>query len=671
MNRENYLTVAVNKIKVVEQSEDTILFSRPLVITDSTQQLNGTQYDIGSMDVSSYKGLITVNHSSGIQDIVGKVVGLAKGRAKVTIDGIKFAVKENAMAQFAMEMLKGGFVTDFSIETIGPWPDEEGVYKDSKLVGLSMVIVGNNTSATVNQLAYNSIQKAKEQGLDTSLLEKEYTEKKEPLDKTKNVSDNAIDMKFVTVKNSRDFSIEVTYKNAAGDEVKTTLATNATIDVSEDQKEVVEKQINDAKAPEKKIEPKKEDNQVDLKAIVENAVSPLTAKIVELEQKVFDNSAKEPQFKKVAQEKITNTLSAMDWRERSAKQINYAWEWLKGGNDESKNSLFEINKFHLEELQKAKKVSNSITIADFGNFVINPELLSQIEGYRSNFQALLARFPFTETLSLQMAWLKRNGDINMQEVEMCDDGADGNLKPISEYDATIKQSNLHELAAVTPVCNAATRFLATDLLGDVSQGYRTDFDRKKSQLVIARLQQAVNETGFKSPYNVSTTVGATALNSIIDVVARIAEEVEDGVFIFNTKTYFEILRRAMLAGINTDTGFGLFTTGNQPQLVGRNYIVVPNELMPSLNSGETKTFVIEGENVTINQAIFYVNPSIWSGRTSGGLQYDLSTEAAYEVGGDVRSAYQRNELVLRGSFFRGGAIRDTARVASLFAAGVS
>ena len=33
-------------------------------------------------------------------------------------------------------------------------------------------------------------------------------------------------------------------------------------------------------------------------------------------------------------------------------------------------------------------------------------------------------------LSLQMAWLARSGDINMQEVEHCDDGADGNLKTI-------------------------------------------------------------------------------------------------------------------------------------------------------------------------------------------------------------------------------------------------
>ena len=59
-----------------------------------------------------------------------------------------------------------------------------------------------------------------------------------------------------------------------------------------------------------------------------------------------------------------------------------------------------------------------------------------------------------------MAWLARSGDINMQEVEHCDDGADGN-KPLTIF-SRIQTSNLHELAAVTPVCDAATRFLAVE-----------------------------------------------------------------------------------------------------------------------------------------------------------------------------------------------------------------
>lgn len=652
-----------NKIKMSDSGE-VVMFSKPMPITDNSEQYNGTRYDIPSMDISGFKGHLTVNHSGSIMDIVGNVIGLQKGRNKITIDGIKFAVKENAMAQFAKDMLMGGFVTDFSIESIGPWPNDDGIYMNSALVGLSMVIVGNNKSATVNQIAYNSIEKAKKQGLDTSILEQEYPEVKETIDKSSAVSDNDVEMKFVTIKNSRNFAIEVTYKNAAGDDVKTTLQANSTIDVSEDQKDAVEKQINDA------ADPKAADNDVAtiVKNAIKDATEPLVAKVNDLEKKIFDNSAQEPSFKKVNSTKTIDDLKNMDWRELSAKQINSAWDWLKGGNAEARKALVSINGYNLERLQEKKIVPNSITIADFGNFVINPELLSTIEGHRSNFQPLLSRVEFRETLSLEMAWLKRSGDIDMEEVENCDDGADGNLKPIKEYEATINRSNLQELAAVTPVCNAATRFLAADLLSDVAAGYRTDFDRKKAQLVIARLQQAVDSTGNKVPYN--GTSDTTTLKSWIETWVKAQEEIMGGVFIFNQKTYGELLMRAIGAGISGPLA-GLFTTGDQPLIAGSPYIVVPNELMPSLNSAETKSFTIEGSTVSITQAVFYADLSTFSGRTSGGLQYDLSTEASYEDGVSTKSAFQRNELVLRGSFFRGGAVRDDDKVASMFAAGVS
>jgi len=116
---------------------------------------------------------------------------------------------------------------------------------------------------------------------------------------------------------------------------------------------------------------------------------------------------------------------------------------------------------------------------------------------------------------------------------------------------------------------------------------------------------------------------------------------------------------------------GLFTTGDQRMILGRPYIVVPNELLPTLNTAETKSFKVEGSSVTINKAVFYVDLSTFTGRTSGGLKYDLSTEAAYEDGETVKSAFQRNELVLRGSFFRGGAVKDTDKVVALGAPGVS
>ena len=431
----------------IDKGEGYIEFTKPLPITDDSEQRNGTRYDIKSMDISEYKGNLTANHSMDIREIIGKVKGVKKTSNRVVIEGVQFATKENALALYAYNMMKGGYLTDFSIETFGPYPDEEGIYHNAKLVGLSAVVVGNNRSARINELqsiAVNSLQEAKKNGLDTKSIE------------------------------------QLCYN-------KETVINNSKNNMEEEKKPVVE--APQAPAPVENVE-----------EAVKNAISPLVEKVKELETKIFDNSAKEPEFKKDIKV-VSNKLGDLSYKERHAKQINHAWDMLKGGSMEASQKLADINKFHLEKLQEAGIVSNTITIADMGNFVISPELLSDIKGHRSDFTSLLSKLDWRETLSTQMAWLSRSGDISMSEVEMCDDGANGNLKPISEYSASIQTSTLHELAAVTPVCNAATRFLAVDLLADVAAGYRNDYDRKRAQLYIVRLQQAVNATGNVVTYS--------------------------------------------------------------------------------------------------------------------------------------------------------------------------
>ena len=633
---ENKILVQTNGIKVLEESDNIIKFAKPLPITNNEVQLNGTRYDIASMQIDTFKGLITADHASNLKSIIGKVIGLEKEKNKVTIEGIDFAVKENSFAQFAKDMLLAGYATDFSIETIGPWPDEEGIYKDSQLVGLSMVVVGNNQKATINQIAYNSIAKAKESGLDTSELEELYVT---PLDKDKIINNNVI-----TMKDEKDI---ITKNEVVETEPEVTI-----------EDKVEEKPVEDVK-PEVKEDKPAEQSVSDA---VKSAVEPLLTKINELETKVFDNSAEEPMFKKINVVQATSELSSMGYKQRHALQINNAWDYLKGGNQEAAKKLQTINEFHVEELKKSGKVDNQITMADFGNFVISPELLTEIEGVRSDFSALLSKVTFRDTLSLQMSWLKRNGDVDMSSVEMCDDGADGNLKPISEYGADIQTSNLEELAAVTPVCNAATRFLAVDLLGDIAAGYRTDYDRKKAQLVIAKLQQAIDSTGNSVEFDVSTDLAS--LKSLIASLKLIVSSVPNGVFIFNNSTYWTFVEKIMGAGISGPLST-IFTTGDQAAFLGKSYIVVPDELMPTLGLGDTKVFTVGGVAVTINQGLFYADLSTFTGRTSGGLNFDLSTEAAYEIDGSTRSAFQRNELVLRGSFFRGGAIKDEDKVAGL------
>lgn len=662
----HYITVAKNAL--VDMGDGVIEFKNSLEITNDQEQRNGTRYEIKSMDLSEYNNQLTANHENNIESVIGQVFGTRKvANKRVVIDGIRFAIKENALARFAYDMLVGGFLTDFSIETFGPWPDQEGVYKESKLTGLSLVVVGNNRGARVNspefdQLAHNSMEQAKKDGLDTSLVEKNLL----CYDNSNSQSNKETNMKYKLIKNGRNFAIVVNFKDDSGADVSVSVAPGQSVQVLAEQAAAVEKQMNDATEPEKPAKPAEGTSAEALKAVVEAAVKPLAEKLAQVEKNAFDKAASEPGFRKDASGK--SEVAKMNWKERHGQQILQAWNFLKAGDRDAQAKLAEINKIHLEALQEKGLVANTITIADMGNFVISPELLSEIEGFRSDFSALISRLDYRETLSLQMAWLKRSGDINMQEVEMCDDGSDGNLKPISEYGASIETSNLHELAAVTPVCNAATRFLAADLLGDVARGYRTDYDRKRAQLFIARLQQAVNATGNAVTY--ATTSDTNALKSLIETWAAATEEIMNGTFIFSNRTYGELVKRIVGAGISGPLA-GVFTTGDQPLFLGRPYIVVPNELMPALNTAETRVFTVEGVNVTINKGAFYTDLSQFSGRTSGGLQYDLSTEAAYEEGETVKSAFQRNELVLRGSFFRGGAIRDEDRVWALNAPGVS
>lgn len=620
MKNNYHLSIETNGIKT--EGEDTVVFTKPVTITDDSEQRNGTKYDIGSMEME-WNGKLTANHSDRIEEIIGKVVGLAKKRNRITIDGIKFAVQQSALARFARDMMLGGFATDLSIETYGPYPDESGVYKNARLVGCSLVVTGNNKSATLNELAMNSIKESKELGLDTHVVEHLYLSQV-----INNPSQNTMDTP-----------------------------------VAGEQKPEVTPEVT----PEVKPEAPAADNSA-MEAMIKNLFKEQNSKIEKLEQSIFDKKVEEPKFKKSNAVSVENELGTMGYKERHGMQINYAWDMLKGGNMSAGQKLADINKFHMEELKKANIVPNSVTMGDFGNFVISPELLSEIQGFRSNYSSILSRFPFQETLSLQMAWLNRSGDINMQEVEMCDDEADGNLKPISEYGADIRTSNLHELAAVTPVCNAATRFLAVDLLGDIAQGYRTDFDRKRAQLIIARLEQAVEANGNSTVY--ATTSNINALNSWVGVLAALAEESPNGVLIMNYSSYWQLVTRMFGSGVSGDIK-GVFTSGEVTPILGAPTVLVPNDLLPTLNTAETKSFVVEGVTVTVNHAVFYVEPSNWKGRTSGGLSYDLSTDAAYEVESSVRSAFQRNELVLRGSFFRGGAILNQDLVSALGAAGVS
>lgn len=654
MNK-NHIGLHVETNSIVDEGNGMITVKGGLTLTDESTQRNGTRYDIKTLDIQEYDGKLFANHGDewgnyNIETIIGKLVNVHKVGKRVVADGIKYFT-DNPLGLLAYNGVAKGFLTDYSIGTLGPEPDE-GVFKNHTLFETSQVGIGNNKNAKLNELAVNSIKQAKKQGLDTSQLEQIFNYTEETITKEET------NMSYKTVKNNRSFSVEVKYTNADGEEVTSEVAAGASIDVAEEQAEAVTNQIVTAAEP-----------KSDVAAIVNAALAPLKEELNSY-KKAFDAAAEEPEFQlnsvsdfKIGK-KVENALKGMDYRELHQNQIE---AFRRGGSHASE--LQSINAFNLERLKAEKIVRNSMTIADMGNFVISPEMLSEIQGCRTSYASVIDNTEWRETLSTQMAWLERSGDIDMQEVDFCEDtdgsvGSDANLKPISEYGATPRTSDLSEVAAVTPICNAATRFLAVDILGDVAAGYRNDYDRKRAQLFVARLQEAVDSNGNDVDYDVASP--ENALISFLDVFGEISTCTPTGTYVLSDKSLIELRKQLILAG-GSDAYNSVFFRGENgvPTIDGKPYIVVPSDLLPTLGTNETKTFGIDGGTVTVDKPVFYLDLSNFTGRTSGGLQYDLATQAAYEDGGRVKSAFQRNEIVLRGSFFRGGAIKDLNQVAAI------
>ncbi|MFA9227989.1 MAG: hypothetical protein ACEQR7_06110, partial [Agathobacter rectalis] len=329
-NKNNKYIINVEKNAFSDQGDGKIMFSgKGLTITDNSEQWNGTHYDIPSMNIDQFGERLTANHSDDIQDVIGKVIGTTKIGNRVVIQGIQFATKENALALYAYNMMKSGFLTDFSIETLGPWPNEEGVYMNSNLVGLSLVVVGNNKKARVNEvemqaLALNTIDQAKKDGLDTTYITENLCYNKTDKDSTINNS-KKIDNMFITIKNSRDFAVVIKYKNASGEEVERELKANESIDISEDQKNAVEDQIKKAVAPAK-------DTTAEVEAKVKEAMSPLLKELQEMKKEIFNKKVDEPIFTKARVAQVSSELNAMPWQQRHGIQIEMAWNMLKNND---------------------------------------------------------------------------------------------------------------------------------------------------------------------------------------------------------------------------------------------------------------------------------------------------------------------------------------------------
>lgn len=720
---KNQLQISVSNSGFVDEGDGFISFPGGLTITDDTVMRSGTSYDVATLDISKYPGQLTADHYDSLGTLIGKTIGVTKEGNRVAVQGIRYAVTQNPYARLAYDLLVGGFSNSFSVETYGPWPDQQDpVYRNHELVGLSQVVVPNNYNATINQfneIVHNSLERSQQDGLDITGVEEKF------LSKVKLIKSEVVKEESMTEEEKAKLAVE----EAAKIEAETAAAEKAKQDAADEvakaaeeakakaeaeakeadakaeaeAKEAAEKAAEEAKVAEEaakakeaeeaeakakaeqeaeaalknqtnkneeKLEMTKEEMAELVASSVAAALKPVQEELAaakELAQNAFDAQAKEPEFEKV-EKVVTNSYDELSAEELFAKQLNAAVAVERLQSVEGRKTLNEINARNLAELKKAKIVNAAMTLEDLGNFVIAPELYNQVVGVRTNYQTLVDATQWRETNSLEFAWLSRTADIDMQSVAIgalgdvpTPDTTNNRLKPVSMPAYGTHTDKLEEMAAVTPISINVIKFAAADILADVAEGYRNDYDRKRAQLIVARLQQAVNTTGNKQTFDISDgLVGWARVTSLISDATTV------GTLVMNNKTLTELKGQA-LANYNGS----ILAEISGGTILGTPFIVVPNDLLPTINTTETKSFTVQGVAVTIDQAVFYGDLRTFTGRSSGGLKYDVDGSASYEVNSVVYSAYQRNEIVLRGSFFRGGVVKDPNVIASIRATAIS
>lgn len=665
MNQSFKNTVQLTTNSYKDEGDGVVSFPNGLIISDDQIQRNGTRYDIKTLDISKYAGQLTADHEDKLRNILGRVEGVKKNDHSVTIDKIVYAVKQNPYARLAYDLLVGGFSKGFSTETIGPPTDpSDNTHRGHELVGLSQVVTPNNYSAIINTVK-NSLKKAEEDGLDVSEIQNEFLNKEEENNMEEEKAPKAeevVEVPQETVEVENEISDEQVVKLFDTlDEIKQLVSKDQ--DEDEEETEIDEDMDKDNTEESEKDEAPafnevetKEGNTM-TKDEVKNAIQEALSGFV-------SKNATAPEFKQG--QAVSDNYSNLSAREIFEKQVNAAIDAETTGSIESKQTLNKINEHNLNSLKQAGIVRNTMTLASMGNFVISPEQYEKIVGTRTDYTALLDATEWQEIDSLEYAYVVRNGDIDMQNVALCDD-QNKNLKPISEYGAGLKKEAMEEMSAVTPVCDNATRFFVANLLEDVAAGYRNDYDRKRAQLVVAKLEEAT--LANKKDLAFTATESADVLTSLLDASSVLVEQ--GGSFIFTYKTLAQIKKHALKAGANGPLA-EIFVTGDVPRIFGIPYVVVPNDLMPTLDSDETVSHQIQGKAVSITHAIFYADLSQFIGFTNEGLRYEIATGVAYETtAGTVKSGFSRGETVMRGSFYRGGAFRDISRATGILRKGLT
>lgn len=717
-----------------DRGDGVVEFPNGLVITDDSVMWSGTKYDIESLDIDEYPGQLTLDHwdSLGQDMLIGKAEGVRKQGNKVTVDRIRYAIDASENARRAYKLLVGGFSNAFSVETIGPWADDEThTMHNHKLVGLSQVVMGNNKHAVANSVnpaikVENGEEVADEDNckiINTVYAESEpdtQPEEGEPVAKVTNtdpaedakteegvakeaqkaetessVKESEVENEIVETEDKPSTEVEQTEEetteevaeevqetenaiaeeDGAGEQTESTPEPEAEEEPkAEEPAEHEDNSLTEEPAEEEEKQTNKQTEEImtkeEIAALVKNAIAEAVSQVTTAQEQEVAEPEKVEQ--KAEEEKADNSYSI-------EKHVNAVFKAIKAKTATAYNALDAFNQRNLDELKAKGLVANSMTIEDWGNFVLPPEMWNELIGLRTDYSEILNATNWRETDRLEFTWLTRDGDVEMSNVAMCEarpaaDDDTSNLKPITTYGAVQHIEQMEHLGAVTPVCTAATKYLAVDLVADAIRGYRNNYDKKRAELVIAKLQEAVNLSDNKVPFNAGGT-HEQKLGTFIDLLAKIVDTTSTGVLLMTKKTELKLMQ--YVATRESALGDSVFTRGTDGfnRVFGTRYILVPSDLMPSLE-GEGENPVISyipvdasstrPEEIEITSTVFYGDLNYFTGYTSGGLNFSMSEEASYELpSGAVRSAWQRDEIVLRGYFYRGAAYRFPQAMAAI------
>lgn len=666
------LNVTVNSAALSEQDEYLVLFDTPQVITNGTVQKDGSFYDISSLDVSGFTGKVYGDHFYGYKDVLGTIVGLRKDESApnggaITIDGIRFA-KNHPDALLARDLVVQNLL-ELSIGTIG-YTDDDGKRTDHRLIDLSIVGMGNNDYTTVNMR-----ELAAQNGFDLSNYK----------------------LTEVTSMKTKVNSADEPKKDGQPDTQQGQQVTEAPANPGTDPQIKVDPNAEPVRepavAPQPAVEPAKApaeqqpgnaDNSVSradfdaLKALLTNMSTPAKP---QAGGTIETNSL---QTGSPVSDKVKNMKAG----ERLYKQIT-----LERSGQKQSAEYEAINAANLEDLVAHNYMDD--TDASVGGLVPPYQLLDKITGCTTSYDKLLSQFGFNE-MGLTYGWNQRVGDIEFTPLDYCAPSDE------SDFETELQTRTQERLATHTVICNKVTRFSPTNVVNMVAQRYQVAYKKALAAQFIAELQVAVTKREAGLTRTGGTNIAAdpngsqaypgsgqearlTALAGVFDSLLDCAD---NGLLLMNASTASKLIIDLGVTATGASGSDGQVSVRNYDRLanaLGAPIVIVPRDLLPTLGSGSTVTIprsANAGGNVTVNQAIFYLESQNWQGVTNGGLLFDIDSFASYEVavtrpvggGGsgtvsviETRSAKQRGETVLFGEMYRGGGVLDWRYVGGIAA----